>query len=94
MSASWARGDFHTIWKRDLIVLASKKDSNKDPSHFRPITLQPFRPITLQPVLSKFFTSILRNRISDFCYKNKYIESNLQKGFWDYLSDCKSILKL
>ena len=89
ISASWARGDFHNIWKRDLIALAYKKDLNKDPSHFRPITLQPFRPITLKPVLSKFFTSIFRNRKSDFCYKNKYIESNLQKGFWDYFSDCK-----
>ena len=24
----------------------------------------------------------------DFCYKNKYIESNLQKGFWDVISGC------
>ena len=47
-----------------------------------------YRHITLQPVLSKVFTSILRNRIQDFCYKNKYIESNLQKGFWDDISGC------
>ena len=73
ISASWTKGDFPTVWKRGITVLAYKKDSNKDPSNFIPITLQ--------AVLSKVFTSILRNRIYDFCYKNKYIESNLQKGF-------------
>ena len=41
ISASWARGDFSTVWKRGITVLAYKKDSNKDPSNFRPITLQP-----------------------------------------------------
>ena len=73
ISASWTRGYFPTVWKRGITVLAYKKDSN-------------FRPITLQPVLSKVFTSILRNRIYDF--KNKYIESNLQKGFWDNIPRC------
>ena len=51
ISASWSRGDFPTVWKRGITVLAYKKDSNKDPSNFRSITLQ--------PVLSKVFTSIL-----------------------------------
>ena len=69
------RGNFPTVWKQGITVLAYKKGSNEDPANFRPITLQ--------PVLSKVFTSILRNRIYDFCYKNKFIESNLQKGFWD-----------
>ena len=78
ISASWNRGNFPIVWKRGITVLAYKKDSNKDPSNFRPITLQ--------PVLSKVFTSILRNRIYDF--KNKYIESNLQKGFWDNIPRC------
>ena len=80
MSASWARGDFSTVWKRGITVLAYKKDSNKDPSNFRLITLQ--------PVLSNVFTSILRYKIYDFCYKNKYIESNLQMGFWNDISGC------
>ena len=80
ISASWNRGNFPIVWKRGITVLAYKKDSNKDPSNFRPITLQ--------PVLSKVFTSILRNRIYDFCYKNKSIESNLQKCFWDDISGC------
>ena len=80
ISASWSRGDFPTVWKQGITVLAYKKGSNEDPANFRPITLQ--------PVLSKVFTSILRNRIHDFCYKNKFIESNLQKGFWDNISGC------
>ena len=80
ISASWNRGDFPTVWKQGITVLPYKKGSNKDPANFRPITLQ--------PVLSKIFTSILRNRIYDFCYKNKFIESNLQKGFWDNISGC------
>ena len=80
ISALWTRGDFPTLWKRGITVLAYKNDSNKGPSNFRLITLQ--------PVLSKVFTSILRNRIYDFSYKNKCIESNLQKGFWDDISGC------
>ena len=80
ISALWTRGDFPTLWKRGITVLAYKNDSNKGPSNFRPLTQQ--------PVLSKVFTSILRNRIYDFSYKNKCIESNLQKGFWDDISGC------
>ena len=80
ISASWNRGDFPTVWKRGITVLAYKKGSNEDSANFRPITLQ--------PILSKVFISILRNRIYDFCYKNKIIESNLQKGFWDNISGC------
>ena len=80
ISALWTRGDFPTLWKRGITVLAYKNDSNKGPSNFRPMTQQ--------PVLSKVFTSILRNRIYDFCYKNKSIESNLQKCFWDDISGC------
>ena len=80
ISAAWTGGDFPTVWKRGIAVLAYKKDSKKDISNFRPITLQ--------PVLSKVFTSMLRNRLYDFCYKNKSIESNLQKGFWDDISGC------
>ena len=57
ISVSWTRGDFPTVWNRGITVLVYKKDSNKNPSNFRPITLQ--------PVVSKVFKSILRNRIYD-----------------------------
>ena len=75
ISTLWTRGDFPTVQKRDKTGLAYKKDSNKDPLHFRPVTLQ--------PVLSKNFTSILGNRIYDFWCKNEYIEGNLKRDLWD-----------
>ena len=63
-----------------ITVLAYKKDSNEGPSNFRPTTLQ--------LVLSKVFTSIFHDRIHEFRYNNQYIESNLQKLFWDDISGC------
>lgn len=57
--------------KEVITILAYKKDSNYDPSNFRPINLQ--------PAFSKNFIPTFRNRLHDFCYKNKYIESILQK---------------
>ena len=80
ISTAWTRGEFPTTWKRGVTILAHKKGSNKDPANFRPITLQ--------PVLSKVFTSIIRNRIYTFANNNNYIESNLQKGIWDNISGC------
>ena len=34
------------------------------------------------------FTSVIRNRLFDFASKNNYIETNLQKGFWEKVSGC------
>ena len=45
-----------------------------------------FRPITLEPVTAKGFTSLIRNRIYSFISKNNYIESHIQKGFWQGIS--------
>ena len=55
-----------------------QKGSPSDPSNFRPITLE--------PVLSKVFTSLIRNRIFTFVLDNNFIESNIQKGFWTGIS--------
>jgi hypothetical protein len=74
----WQGGKFPSVWKEGVTVLAYKKGSPKDPENFRPITLQ--------PVLSKIYTSLIRNRLYTFTLSNKYIESNLQKGFWDKIS--------
>ena len=60
-------------WKQGITILAYKKDSDTDP-----VT---FRPLTLQPVMSKIFTSIIRNRLYNFIAANNYIESNVQKDF-------------
>lgn len=63
-------------------VLEYKKDSNEEPSTCRPINLQPILP-------SKVFNSVPRNRIYDFCYKSKHIDSNPRKGFGDDISGYK-----
>ena len=39
-------------------------------------------------MLSNIFTSIIRNRIFTFVLQNKYIETNLQKRFWEKVSGC------
>ena len=63
-----------------VTILAYKKGDAGNPDNFRLITLQ--------PVLSKVFTSIIWNRLFTFASKNKYIEKNLQKGFWEKISGC------
>ena len=65
----------HDVWNSGVTVLEHKKGIAANPENFRPITLQ--------PVLSKVFTSIFRNRLFNFSSKNKYIETNRQKGFWE-----------
>ena len=71
---------FPETYRQGITILIHKKDSNKNPGNFRPITLQ--------PILSKIFTSIIRNRIFTFVVLNKYIETNLQKGHWEKVSSC------
>ena len=69
----WRQKYIPEVWRRAITVLIHKKDSTSDPANFRPITLE--------PVALKIFTSLLRNRIYIFLVNNKYIESNIQKGF-------------
>ena len=38
--------------------------------------------------MSKIFTSIIRNRLYNFVAENEYIQSNVQKAFWDDISGC------
>ena len=61
-------------------VLPYKKGDLNEPENFHPITLQ--------HVLSNIFTSVIRNRMYQFVETNEYIESNLQKGFWEKVSGC------
>ncbi|CAB4019443.1 Hypothetical predicted protein, partial [Paramuricea clavata] len=74
----WEGNVVPRIWKHGFTILIHKKDSPQDPSNFRPITLQ--------PVFGKVFTSIIRNRIYSFLMDNKYIETKIQKGFWEEVS--------
>ena len=66
-------------WRRACTILIHKKDATDDPSNFRPIILE--------PVMSKIFTSFMRNRMYEFLVKNKYIEYNIRKGFVPGMSE-------
>ena len=78
LSKCWTEKYIPTIWKRAVAVLIYKKDSPDNPANFRPIVLE--------PVMLKVFTSAIRNKIFKFVRDNKYIETNIQKGFWPGLS--------
>ena len=74
----WERKVVPTVWKHGLTILIYKKGSSLDPANYRPITLQ--------PVFGKIFTSIIRNRIYSFLMDNDYVETKIQKGFWNGIS--------
>ena len=69
----WEHHYFPTKWKNSVTTLAYKGDSTSDPGNFRPITLQ--------PVISKIFTTIIKNRIYDYLPQNNFIDQSTQKGF-------------
>ena len=79
-SNSMERKNFLKIWRSGVTVLAHKKDNLGKPENFRPITLH--------PVLSKIFTFLIRNRLHTFAVDNGYTETNIQKGFWEKISEC------
>ena len=81
MEFCWKNKYFPTVWNNGITVLIYKKQDlafANDPANFRPITLE--------PVIVKVFTSLIRNRIYSFISKNNYIESHIQKGFWQGIS--------
>ena len=71
---------FPEEWRYAFTILVYKRASNKDPANFRPITLQ--------PVFAKVFSSFIRNRMYTHFVKNKFIETNLEKGFWSKIFGC------
>ena len=80
ISSVWTRAELPNFWKQGIIFLAYKKGFDTD--------LTNFQPITLLPVMSKIFTFFIRNGLYNFVAENKYIESNVQKGFWDVIFGC------
>jgi hypothetical protein len=76
----WKNQTFPEEWRYAFTILIYKRECNKNPSNFRPITLQ--------PVLAKVMSSLIRNRMYTYLVKNKFIETNLQKGFWSEVSGC------
>jgi len=69
----WRARVIPSVWRRGVTVLVYKKGDNTDPSNFRPITLQ--------PCLYKVFSSIYRDRLQSFLNSNRYLNTNIQKGF-------------
>ena len=80
ISHCWTNQQFPEEWRDAFTILIYKRECNKNPANFRPITLQ--------PVFAKVFSSLIRNRMYTFLVKNNYIETNLQKGFWSEISGC------
>ena len=62
-------------WKESLTVLIYKKGDHKDPSNWRPISLQ--------CTIYKIFTAVLARRLAEFCIEGNII-SPFQKGFMPY----------
>ena len=69
------------MWKNGITVLIYKK---LDPAFANDSAN--FRPITLEPVIAKVFTSLIRNPIYGYISNNNYIDSHIQKGFWQGIS--------
>ena len=78
ISHCWTAKYFPRVWKNGVTVLAYKKGELNNPENFRPITLQ--------PVMSKVFTSLIKDRIYKYICSNNYIDQNIQKGFWTNVS--------
>lgn len=74
ISQCWALKEVPSCWKTSVTVLVYKKGDSKEPSNFRPITLQ--------PVFYKILSALYRNRMYSFLHDNNYIDVDIQKGFW------------
>ena len=70
----WTQRRIPECWKIGATVLIFKKGVTDEPSNFRPITLQ--------PVWYKVFSSVYSNMMYKFLVDNKFLDQNLQKGFW------------
>lgn len=91
MSEIIKRNRIPTTWRRAITILIHKKGDTKDPSNFRPITLE--------NVCLKIFTSLMRDRLYEFLVANKYIEIDIQKGFspklsgtWEHIAQLTNII--
>ena len=73
----WIQKQIPDCWKKGATVLIYKKGPTDDPSNFRPITLQ--------PVWYKVFATIMKRRMYEYLTQNKYLDQDIQKGFWSRL---------
>ena len=74
----WQKQIFPEELRYAFTILIYKRTPKKDPANFGPTTLQ--------PVFAKVFSLLIRNRMHTSLAKNKFIETNLQKGFWSEIS--------
>ena len=74
----WTKKVIPATFRKGFCLPIYKKGTPKEPSNFRPITLE--------PVCAKVFTSLIRNRMYSSLVNNSYIETNIQKGFWTGIS--------
>ena len=70
---AWCNRTNLEAWKRVVTILIYKKDSTRNPSNIRPVTLQ--------SIPLRVFTSAVRNKLFVQLKRNNYIETNVQKGF-------------
>ena len=70
----WLERSIPGVWKNGFTILIYKAET-LDPANFRPFTLE--------PVCMKILSSIIRCLLYNFLIKTSYVESDIQKGFWD-----------
>src|SRR5882757_9554271 len=70
----WRERRIPAIWKRGVTVLIHKRGDTSDPANYRPITLQ--------NCWYKIFSKVYASSIFEFLSKNKFIDTEYQKGFW------------
>ena len=63
------------------LILKPGKSIAPDPSSFRPIALT--------SVIGKNFTSILKDQLFDHLITNKYLSTDVQKGFINHVNGCQ-----
>ena len=74
----WKKTVIPPTWKKTITILNHREGSTDNPVNFRPITLE--------TVTLKILKSVLCNKVCQFLSSNRYIETNIQKGFVDGIS--------
>ena len=74
----WKTKTVPEAWKKAVTILIYKKGNTAIPENFRPITFESF------PL--KVYTACVRYPIFEFAMSNKYIDCDLQKGFFPKIS--------
>ena len=71
----WRKKSCHQLGKKPLLFLFNKKGSTDNPGNYHPNTLE--------KVTLKILTSMFHNKVCQHLPSDNYIETNIQKGFFD-----------